>query len=161
MSPGISIYREHYTVNHIFFFQTPWKDGLSKKIALEHDLSCKTENERWKHYIFFRPSEKMLFPKRTTPVHDLSLLSGKMVFFFPDTWSFFIGQKVKDSLSQEIHGKMKTWYIGSKLGFSLNLFGWRYSTMNNLQYFVPFSPQGLCLGVCLGASKGNYFSIRG
>ena len=26
--------------NHIFFFQTPWKDGLSKKIALEYNLSC-------------------------------------------------------------------------------------------------------------------------
>ena len=26
--------------------------------------------------------------------------------FFPKTWSFFIGQKVKDGLSQEIHGNM-------------------------------------------------------
>ena len=30
----------HYTENHIFFFQTSWKDGLSEKIALEYDLSC-------------------------------------------------------------------------------------------------------------------------
>ena len=30
----------HCTENHIFFFQTFWKDGLSKKIALENDLSC-------------------------------------------------------------------------------------------------------------------------
>ena len=29
--------------------------------------------------------------------------------------------------------------------------------MNNLQYFVPFSPQELCLGACLGA---NHLSIR-
>ena len=57
--------------------------------------------------------------------------------------------------------KQETRYIGSKLGFSLNLFGWRYSAMNNLQYFLPFSPQGLCLGVFLGASNGNYLSIRG
>ena len=28
------------TENHIFFFQTSWKDGLSKKIVLEYDLSC-------------------------------------------------------------------------------------------------------------------------
>ena len=33
--------------------------------------------------------------------------------------------------------------------------------MNNPQYFVPFSPQGLCLWACLGANKGNYLSIRG
>ena len=31
--------------------------------------------------------------------------------------------------------------------------------MNNLQYFVPFSPQELCLEVCLSANKGNYLSI--
>ena len=168
MSPGISIYRQHCTEKHIFFFQTPWKDGLSKIIALEHDLSCKTENERWsflkntsKYYIFFRRSEKMVFPKRTAPVHDFSCIIWKNGIFFPKTWTFFIGQKVKDSLSQEIHGNMKTWYIGSKLGVSLNLFGWRYSTMNNLQYFVPFNPQGLCLGVRLGTNKGNYLSIRG
>ena len=33
--------------------------------------------------------------------------------------------------------------------------------MNNLQYFVPFSPQESCLGVCLGNYRGNYLSIRG
>ena len=57
--------------------------------------------------------------------------------------------------------KQETRYIGLKFGFSLNLFGWRYSTMNNLQYFVPFSPQELCLGACLSANKGNHLSIRG
>ena len=50
--------------------------------------------------------------------------------------------------------KHETWYIGLKPGFSLNLLGWGYSAINNLQYFVPFSPQGLCLEVCLGANKG-------
>ena len=29
----------HCTENHIFFSQTSWKDGLSKKIALEYHLS--------------------------------------------------------------------------------------------------------------------------
>ena len=29
-----------WTGNNIFFFQTSWKDGFSKKIALEYDLSC-------------------------------------------------------------------------------------------------------------------------
>ena len=57
-------YYVHCTENHILFFQMSWKDGLSKKIALEYDLSCIigrygisfsrkhdlaawTENERW------------------------------------------------------------------------------------------------------------------
>ena len=30
----------HCTENHIFFFRASWKDSLSKKIALEFDLSC-------------------------------------------------------------------------------------------------------------------------
>ena len=28
-------------------------------------------------------------------------------------------------------------------------------------FLVPFSPQGLYLGVCLGTNKGNYLSIKG
>ena len=31
--------------------------------------------------------------------------------------------------------------------------------MNNLQYFVKFSPQGLCLQVRLRANQGNYLSL--
>ena len=119
------------------------------------------ENERWpffkntrKYDIFFRPSENMVFPK--VPAHDLSCIIWKDGIFFPKTWSFCPGQKAKDGLSQqEIHGNMmhrpakktkkqETWYIESKFGLSLNLSGWRYSTMNNLQYLVPFSPQGPC-----------------
>ena len=33
------------TKNHISFFQMYWKDGLSKNIALEHDLSCITRKD--------------------------------------------------------------------------------------------------------------------
>ena len=120
----------HCTENHIFFFQTSWKDGLSKKIALEYDLSCIigkddisfsrkydltrwTENERWsflkntrKYDIFFRPSENMVFPKGAAPAHDLSCIIWKDGIFFPKTWYFFPGQKVRGGLSQEIHGNM-------------------------------------------------------
>ena len=53
--------------------------------------------------------------------------------------------------------KQETSCIGLKFDFFFNLFGWRYSTMNNLQYFVPFSPHELCLGVCLSADKGLLF----
>ena len=65
-------------------------------------------------------------------------LSGKMVFF-PKNITFF-------------------GWAGSE---RRPLFGWRYSTMNNLQYSVPFSLYGPCLGVCLSVDKGNYLSIRG
>ena len=75
------------------------------------------------------------------------VLSGKMVFFpenmilFPWAESErrpFSGNTWKHDASPS-EKKQETWYIGSKFGLSLNLFGWRYSTMNNLQYFVPFS----------------------
>ena len=35
------------------------------------------------------------------------------------------------------------------------LFDWRYSTINNLQYFVPFIPQQLYLEACLSANQGK------
>ena len=37
--PTICIYC-HCTENHIFFFRISWKDGPSKKIVPEYDLSC-------------------------------------------------------------------------------------------------------------------------
>ena len=91
-------------------------------------------------------------------------------YFFPENMIFFHQAESErrpfpgntwkhDALPGE--EKQETWYKGSKPGLSLNLFGWRYSTMNNPRYFVPSSPQGLRLGVCLGANKGNYLSIRG
>ena len=92
------------------------------------------------------------------------VLSGKMAFF-PENMIFFpwaeserrpfSGNTWKHDASPS-EKKQETWYIGSKFGLSLNLFGWRYSTMNNLQYFVPFSPQELCLGACLSANKANH-----
>ena len=188
----------HCTENHIFFFRTSWKNGLSKKIALEYDLSCiigkndisfsrkyhltrlLTENERWsflkntrKYGIFFKLSENMVFPGGAMPAHNLPCIIWKDCIFFPKTWFFSTGQEVNNRPSQEKHGNMmhcpakkqETWYIGLKFspsGLSLNLFGWKYSTMNNLQYLVPFSPQELCLWEYLSANnRGNHLSIRG
>ena len=128
------------------------------------------------------------------------VLSGKMIFLFPENMILHIGRKIKDDLSEKIHGNMifslnllkiwsfqrccagtwsflyylerwyfspenmtflpwaeserrpfpgntwkhdaspsekkkqETWYLGSKFDLFLNLSGWRYSTMNNLQY---------------------------
>ena len=52
-----------------------------------------------------------------------------------------------------------TQYMGLKFDFFFNLFGWRYSKVKNLQYFVPFSSQELYLEVRLGTNWGNYLSI--
>ena len=120
-----------------YFLRGLWKDGLSKKGCVG-TWSFSYYVERW----YFLPKNKIFFS-----------LGRKWKTAFPrkymETWC--IARKEKQ----------ETWCIGLKPGFSLNLFGWRYSAMNNPQYFVPFIPQGLCLGVCLGANKGNYLSIRG
>ena len=121
---------KHCTENHIFFFQMSWKDGRSRKIALEYDLSCiigkdhisfsqkyyltpETENERWSfskkiHGNIFSSNFLKRWSFQKGPHRDMIflVLSGKMVFFFPKTWYFFLGQEVRDELSQEIHGSM-------------------------------------------------------
>ena len=48
----------------------------------------------------------MVLSKRAAPGHDLSVLSGKMVFLSQRHEFFLIGQKVRDDLSQEKHGNM-------------------------------------------------------
>ena len=121
------------TENHIFLFQTSWKDGLSKKIALEFDLSCiirkydiyfsgkydltrrrKMKDDLFKkntrkYDIFFKCSEKMVFSKRTAPGHDLSCTIWKGGVFSRknDIFSWYGWP------SQEIHGNMilSVWYV--------------------------------------------------
>ena len=41
-------------------------------------------------------------------------------------------------------------YIGLKLDF-FKLYAWIHSTMKNIQYSIPFSPQELCFRVILSA----------
>ena len=81
------------------------------------------------------------------------VLSGKMVFFSPKYHLFTLGRKRKTAFPRKYmetwciaqrKKKQETWYLMSKFGLSLNLSGWRYSTMNNLKYLVPFSPQRPC-----------------
>ena len=124
-------YLYHCTENHIFFFQTSWKDSLSKKIVLEYNPSCiigkgnisfswkydltpKAENERWsfskntwKYDIFFKCPEKMVFSKGIALGHDLSGIIWKDDTFFQKTWYFFLGRKVRGDLFQDIHENMK------------------------------------------------------
>ena len=67
------------------------------------DLSQKNT---WKYDIFFKCSEKLVFSKKLCWNMIFLVLSGKMVFSSPKTWYFFFGRKMKDDLSQGIHGNM-------------------------------------------------------
>ena len=178
-----------------------------------------------KHFLFPNVLKEWSFQKNRTGIWSFFVvLSGKMIFLFPENMNLFLRRKMKDDLSQEIHGNMifsRNIYIyiycykyditllqnKSKMTLSrkntlkgdwhprsysrksssdslnfykdlhrrfhillscekkpgnlvywieicllfFNLFGWRYSTMKNLQYSVPFSPQELYWEVCLSA----------
>ena len=70
---------------------------------LKDDFSRKNT---WKYDNFFKCSEKMVFWKRLLRNMIFLVLTGKMVFFPTRTWNFFSGWKMKNDLSQEIHGNM-------------------------------------------------------
>ena len=53
---------------------------------MKDDLSQKNT---WKYDIFFKLSEKMVFPKRAAPAHDLSCIIWKDGIFFPENMIFF------------------------------------------------------------------------
>ena len=118
-----------------YFLQTFWKDGLSRR--------GRTGTWSFLHYL-----ERWYFSRK----HDLFSLGRK--------WKTTLPRKYMETWCIAQQGKTGN-LIGSKFGLSLNLFSWRYSTMNNLQYFVPSSPQDPCFGACLSANKGNHLSIRG
>ena len=77
----------------ILHLRRKMKDDLSQKNTRKYD-------------IFLNLSERMVFSKRAAPEHDLSCIILKDGTFFPKTWYFFLGQEVRDDLSQEIHGNM-------------------------------------------------------
>ena len=79
--------------NMILPLRRKMKDNLSQKNTRKYD-------------IFFKRSEKMVFSKRAAQGHDLSCIIWKDSIFFPKTWYIFLGQELRDELSQEIHGKL-------------------------------------------------------
>ena len=75
--------------NIILFFRRKMKDDLSQK-------------NTWKYDIFFKCSEKMVFPKKLHwNMIFLVVLSGKMIFLFPENMILFFRRKMKDDLSQK------------------------------------------------------------
>ena len=122
----------HCTENHIFFFQTSWKDGLSKKSCwnmiflallgkimflfpenmilhlrrkMKDDLSQK--NTR-KYDLFFKLSEKMVFSKRATPGHDLSCIIWKDGIFSQKRYIFSLDRKWEMAFPKQC---MEIWYF--------------------------------------------------
>ena len=122
-----------------FFFQTSWKDGLSKKnragiwsFLYYRERSCFFFPKIWSYTLGGK--WKMIFPKKIhgnmifsssflkrwsfqkEPHQEMTflVLSGKMVFFSLKTRYFFLGQEVRDDLSQERHENMI---------FSVNTYG--------------------------------------
>ena len=101
----------HFTENHIFFFQTSWEDGFSKKIGLKYDLSCIIGEDdisfsrkydlapwKWKMIFLKKIHGNIIFPSNVLkrwsfqkgPRWDMIfiVLSQKMVFF-PENMIFF------------------------------------------------------------------------
>ena len=120
----------HCTKNHIFLFQMIWKDGFSKKNRtgiwsflyyqgrwfsffpknmilffrqkMKDDLSQK--NIR-RYAVFFKCSEKMIFPKKLHWNIVFLVLSEKWYFCLPENMIFFLWME-NDDLSQETRGNM-------------------------------------------------------
>ena len=108
----------HCTENHIFFFQTSWKDGFSKTnragiwFLLYYQerwyfffpkIWSYTLDGKWKmiflkkntlkYDIFFKRSEKMVFSKRAAQGHDLSCIIWKDCIFSRKHDIFSVGGK--------------------------------------------------------------------
>ena len=91
----------YYRERWYFFFPKIWSNTLDGK----WNMIFLKKNTR-KYDIFFKLSEKIVFSKRAAPAYDISCIIWKDDIFFPKTLYFFLGQKVRGGLSQEIHGNM-------------------------------------------------------
>ena len=60
----------------------------------------------WKYDVFFKCSEKIVFPKKFHWNMIFLISWGKMTFLFPKNMIFFSRRKMKDDISQKIHRNM-------------------------------------------------------
>ena len=70
---------------------------------MKDDLS---QENTWKHDIFFKCSEKIAFRKKIIPEHELFRTIRKDEISFSRKYNIFSRRKVKDDLSQRIRGNM-------------------------------------------------------
>ena len=79
--------------NIFLFFRRKMKDDISQK-------------NTWKCDIFFKCSEKMVFPKKIALEHDLScFIIWKMIFLFPENIVLFFRRKMMIFL-KKVHGNI-------------------------------------------------------
>ena len=98
---------------------------------MKDDLSQKNT---WKYDIFFKCSAKMIFPKNRTGLWSFLLYyQERWYFFFPINMILFFRRKIKDDLSQKIHGNTiffsnapKTWsFQKNRAGIWSFLYIWK------------------------------------
>ena len=83
-----------FPANIILFFRRKMKDGLPQK-------------NTWKYDILFKYPEIIVFPKKySAGIWSFLYYLKRWYFFLWKIWYFFFGWKMKDGLSQEIHGIM-------------------------------------------------------
>ena len=82
-----------FSENMIWFFRQKMKGDISQK-DMHGNMFSSSAFKIWS------------FQKKFHWNMILFVLSGKMVFFSRKMWYFFFGRKMKDDLSQEIHGNM-------------------------------------------------------
>ena len=88
----VSSGKKNFSQKNILFFRQKMKVDLSQK-------------NTWKYDIFFKCSKKMVFPKKLHWNMIFLISWGRMAFLSPEN-IFFYGQKMKDDISQKIHGNM-------------------------------------------------------
>ena len=79
--------------NIILSFRSKSKDYISQK-------------NTWKYDVFFKCSEKMVFPKNLRLKMIFFVISGKMVFLFSRKYVFFRRKMKEDDVYQKMHGNM-------------------------------------------------------
>ena len=125
----------YYRERWFFFLPKIWSYTLAGKWKM---IFLKKYTETW---YFLQAFWKDDLSKKGRYLERWYFFPENMIFF---SWAgserrSFPGNTWKHDVSPS-EEKQETWYVGSKLGFCLNLCGRRYCTMNNLQYIVPFSP---------------------
>ena len=137
--------------NMILFFRWKMKDDLSQKIHGN---------------IFSVYSVKMVLKEDTLKDNISSIIEKDDIHPRKNYKKVFFYKKVPIILCtfmETFIGLKFEFWIRLKIELKLDLFklyAWRHSTMKNIQYSIPFSPQELCLGVYFSVNQGNLLSIR-
>ena len=124
------------------YYQKRWYFFFTKLSSYSLDAKWKMiflKKHTWK-YIFFRRSEKTVFSKNSHwNMIFLVVLSGKMIFLFPENMFWFFRRKMKGDLSQKTYMEIYFLQVPSKYGLSKrNSTGiWSFLYYLERWYFFP------------------------